>query len=397
MNIKNTLKVTTSALLLSSFSNTYAAVNSPDIDAAVVNLRVSCIESGNEIQNCFDDIVSLNNWMNTLRTSNELLVNIGPGTFTRPSSLPVGVIHCNSKNISLRGAGRDHTIITTNGMKPHITAGILLDNQCDNFNVQDLKATGWIQGAIATAATATTTWENVELNGGSYGWLESDACTGQRGKHTWNSSRIVTNGTFSPGSVNYIANCAESWFFASQIIATVNGQNQSGDGSFAVLADNAEVHFYGSNIKLETTEGADANNADLVKSINGGEVHIHGTGLDVIHNGSGNVSYFEADATSMIHANSNAFSLQQSGTGSVERLTGEGKISAPYHWGQSTTPPMITSRSGADTYIETDCPTNNDCGIGGSFPHTMIYRVECNGTGENQGPWYDTVTQNCRQ
>jgi hypothetical protein len=376
-----------------------ATVNSPPVDAAVVSLRTSCLEGGVEVPNCFNGLAQLETWMNTVRTAPALLVKIGPGTFARGNENLTAALNCASPNITLQGSGRSQSIITTQlGMFP--SAGISILAGCDNFNVQDLKAKGWLHGAVSANVSAKTNWVNVEVEGGSYGWLEGDSqpCANHNGRHNWHSSRIIANGTVNAGkgsSFAYDAICAQSWFFGSEIIAHVNGTTLS--TSFTLHAADAEVHLYGSNARLIVGSGANANNSDIITAETNSVVHIHGTGLDVVHNGSGNVAYLRADATSHFHANASAFSLHNAGTSTVTRLAGTGAIEAPYQWGEQTSPPAIVSRSGADTYIETDCPNTADCSVGGNFPHTMIYRAECTGAGSNQGPWYDTVTRFCRQ
>lgn len=144
-------------------------------------------------------------------------------------------------------------------------------------------------------------------------------------------------------------------------------------------------------------------------AINGGVIHIHGTGLDVIHNGVGTADMLYADATSHFHANESGFNIHLGGSGRVKRLAGTGEIEAPYVWGQSSVPPLSTSingvqalvsRNGADRYIETDCPLSGNCGsvvADKTYPHEMIYRAECTGTSATTGPWFDPTTRACRQ
>lgn len=372
-----------------------AAVNNPPVDATVVNLRTTCTEGGVEVPNCFNDLAVLENWMNNVRTASALLVKIGPGTFVRARGNITGALNCSRGNLTLEGSGRTQTILAAS-LGGYPSAGIAIFAGCDNLNVQDLKITGWLQGAVVNNVSAKTTWTNVELEGGNYGWLETGTCPNHNGRHTWNSSRIVGLGAASGNgiSITYTSTCAQSWFFGSEIVANETG---SGTGSFALEATDAEVHLYGSNARLIVGTGANADQADLIRALTNSVVHIHGTGLDVVHNGSGNVAFLRADATSHFHANASGFSLHNNGTGTVARLAGAGAIEAPYQWGQQTSPPAIISRSGADTYVETDCPNTGNCSTGGTFPHTMVYRAECTGTGANQGPWYDTVTNACRQ
>lgn len=401
INVKILFLICTTAFTLQS----KAAINSPATDASIVELRISCLDTTNEIPNCFDNTSDLENWMNNIRTSSSLLVNIGPGTFIKTNASTAGsvaVLSCRSNNITLKGAGTQHTILKADAANNlAITAGISIDSGCNNFSAQDLTASGWIQGAIVTNLSSHTSWKNILMEGGTYGWLEpaTTSCPSMIGKHTWHSSRIVGLGTAFGGSITYNAMCAESWFFATEITALNinNPPSSNNDSSFALEARNAEVHLYGSNARLIVNSGVDVDGATLIRAVNNGNVHIHGSGLDIIHDGSGAVSYLEADASSRIHASSNGFSVHNAGTGQVARFAGTGTIEAPYQWGQNTVPPAITSRNGADTYVETDCQNFGDCSSGGNFPHLMIYRTECSGNSINQGPWYDTVTNACRE
>jgi hypothetical protein len=55
-----------------------------DNDAAVVQVRSQCMESGAALNNCFTDTYSLATWMKDIRRPNAakpLEVRIGPGTF----------------------------------------------------------------------------------------------------------------------------------------------------------------------------------------------------------------------------------------------------------------------------------------------------------------------------
>jgi len=373
----------------------HAAPNNPAIDSSVVSLRTSCIEGGNEINNCFNDLTALEGWMNNIRISPSLLIDVAPGTYTRGPANTAGAINCSSKNITIRGSGRTQSQIKSENTGVFPSAGISIGAGCDNLDVQDIKISGWLQGAVTSNSTVSTFWTNVELEGGTYGWLEPEGeCSDNDGKHFWYSSSIVATGA-TGGTINYTAHCAESWFFNSQIVANNNGTGAV--SGFALLADDAEVHIYGSNVRLIIGDNIDAAGADVIRSINGGLVHVHGTGLDLIHNGTGVSSVLEADGLSEIHANETSFSLHNNSTGNVERLSGTGKLSSPFQWSSRSVPPVMLSRSGADTYIETDCPATDNCSKGGTFPHTMIYRAECTGTSVNEGPWYDTVTNACRQ
>jgi hypothetical protein len=265
---------------------------------------------------------------------------------------------------------------------------------------------------------AVTSWTNVEVIGKNYGWLENSrgACTNKNGKHMWFSSRIQTTDGFQEFSKAYSANCAQSWFWGSEIVAKANANPVT---AFAIEAKDAEIHLYGSDVRMiladqtsaqgvTTASGNIESGHVLIAGLGGSEIHIHGTGLDVIHNGTGTAEmlYVDANPSSHFHATASGFNIHVSGTGKVQRLAGAGRIEAPYTWGESTVAPLSTtangvgtllSRNGADRYTETDCQLNGNCSSDGVFPHDMVYLATCTGTAANQGPWFDMTTKACRQ
>lgn len=380
-------------------------------DADIVELRTSCTASdGNPVPNCFTTMAQINNWLTTVRHPSEsrpTLINIGPGTFE--------TWECSSSHVTLRGSGRDLSVIGASAL-----GAILINDGCTNLAVQDLtldsKATRW--GVRVSNLSAHTTWTNVEIRSIAYGWDEtrtgtSGTCAAgtPRGKHMWFSSRIRTTGAINSARA-YTARCAESWFWGSEITADVTDSNAT--IAFALKADQAEIHLYGSNVRMllpQAMQAAGYQSPDLgqflIAAINGSPVHIHGTGLDMVHRGAGVVDMLYADLGSHFHANESAFNIHlEGGTGQVRRISGTGKIEAPYMWGQSAHPPLsleasgvstLVSANGGDTYIETDCPLTGDCSVGGSFPHQMVYRSQCEGLTPDEGPWFDLSTNDCRR
>jgi hypothetical protein len=398
------------------------AINDAPADAAVVNLRTSCTEdNGNvEIPNCFTTIAAVDNWLRNVRQAGPTkptLVDIGPGSF--------GSWVCQSSNVTLRGAGRDRTeLVETGG-----NAGITVSTNCTNLNVQDLTLNGsqaGIYGGVRVGKLdAVTAWTNVDIVGSRYGWLEegSGGCQSHAGRHSFFSSRITAVGKeFGSFTNAYSANCAASWFWGSEITANVTPGNEH--RAYALLAVDAEVHLYGSNARLllqsgvaaapfSGTSGTNFQGTFLMTALAGSSIHIHGTGLDVIHAGTGTADMLYADATSHFHANESGFNIHVTGTGKVNRVAGAGTVETPYIWGAGIAPPLsesyssvqtLVSRNGMDSYMETDCPlsANQDCSAGASlsaaqqYPRLMVYRKECTGTGANQGPWFDTVRRACR-
>lgn len=410
----------TMSLMLSGFTlNAYAINNAPP-DASTVTLRISCESGGTEIPNCFNSMAEVDNWLRTVRLtgpSKPTLVDIGPGAF-------VGW-NCGSSDVTLRGAGRDRTVFVPSSTTAF--AALRINPGCTNLDVQDMTFDGrgsdGAYGILASNPEAVTTWTNVEVVSNAYGWNEAtttNACT-NRGKHMWFSSRIRTEGgasLFQGVSRAYIATCAQSWFWGSEVTAKPDSTHFN---AFAIHAQNAEIHLYGSNARLlinqntsaQSFAGSDGSSGHyLMAALNNSAIHIHGTGLDVEHAGTGISDMLYADSTSHYHANESGFNIHVSGAGKVRRIAGAAqRIEAPYIWKQGTQPPLsmhlngtstyfgvqtLISVSGADSYIETDCPVNGNCSLGGNFPHQMIYQEECSDTTENGGPWFDMTTKSCR-
>lgn len=366
-------------------------------EADVVNLRSNCTEGTVTVTNCFTTVTALENWINNTRTSNNpLLINIGPGTF--------GGISCNFSDVTYRGAGRDNTIIHGLNYGP----GFLTNAGCNNINVENLKIIGAVWAVkIENTEELNSTWTNVEILGGDYAWIEIDApCKGEtRGNHRIFSSRLTAGNSQNipslPASVFktanvYGASCGKTWIYNSELTA-ISAVSPSNAYVINAVHD-SEVHVYGSNLRLiyESFSNSEIN-FSLIFSKDGSEVHIHGTGIDVISEMENTINVLNAESGSSIHANESAYAIKN--PGQTTRISGNGIIMAPYQWHQSTQPPSIISVSGADMYIETDCPITGHCSVGGIIPHTMIYLEACsgNGTGPNNGPWFDTVTNECRQ
>ena len=73
-----------------------------------------------------------------------------------------------------------------------------------------------------------------------------------------------------------------------------------------------------------------------------------------------------------------------------------GTVRAPYQWMQDNEPPLVETENGADIFVETDCDSSGNCtGVAEADqqPHMMIYSSNC----VTFGPWYNMVTNACRQ
>lgn len=367
----------------------YAAINSPVAGAAAVVVRTNCMEGGVEIRNCFDQIASLNDWINNQRKPTAvqpLVVDIGPGRFTDSGIL----LKCANapksiSNITFRGSGKDITIINV---------GLAFFNErCGDMSVQDLTFDTKTSGdpgiwAIKWHGDGNSNWSNVN-SFGLYGWVDSNCTPGApRGKHYWSGSRIV--GTFR----GYLSLCGESWLFGSEI--SVQG-NDPTLGHALIAGGGSEVHVYGSTIRAIAQAGirfAPASPmgnggggaglaAVLVKE--GATIHIHGTGIDVIGNSlPNNVAALMATGGGMIHANESSFNLGIGQGGPVSRIINYGGyVHSPYLWEHPPSDFLLLSAHGADLAIASDQAN----------PRFFIYSENCNGV---SGHWFDPFTNSCR-
>jgi len=390
MEIRNIIYL---PLLLSIFLSSVATAAIDD-NASVVNLRISCLDGdGSTLNNCFTGMTTLQNWVDNVRPNpNDVLsIEIGPGTWNTPFT-------CNSgRNITLRGSGRENTIINTTG------PALLLFSDC-NINVQDIKIVGTLNAITVTGGgVGVTTWTNVDVEGLGYGW--SEGCSaGNQSKHFWFSSRIRTKTAF--GLARSYSTCSENWFFGSEITTIATESNTE---AVALVMAGSETHVYGSVVRAisepgVTLEPASASGAKTVKGMvtvaaYDSEIHIHGTGIDLISAEPNDViALLAADPASMVHTNASSFSLSTGQGGKITRIKNDynADVSSPFMWKQSEEPPTnFVSQNGADMIVETKCdstgchpiPTQNET-------HLLIYNDSCNYA--DHGPWFDVVTGKCR-
>lgn len=362
------------ALLVTGFQFN-AATAAIDNDAAVVELRTSCVADGVALGNCFTDLPTLNAWVwNTRHPSAvaPLLIDIGPGTFT-------GQFACaNSGYVSMRGAGQNATILEY-GSFP-----IRADN-CTNMsfsdltvrNTQTLFGVWWFGGG-------KTVWENVHLDMIGYAWAEGagTGCQWTPGEHYWIDSRITAR-PVSGGSITaYYATCDVSWFIGSEVAAIVDSSYTGPMSVQTVRAPGGEIHFYGSVIRSISESGTNIINQSAVFGRDGGQVHIHGTGIDVISADGNDIKALEVQTGAGIHANQASYVMKTGSGGSKSRIVNNGgTVRAPYLWEEGT-PPDISSANGADMVVTTDNADNQ--------PHLVLYSDNC------PGKWFDTVTGACR-
>jgi hypothetical protein len=191
-------------------------------------------------------------------------------------------------------------------------------------------------------------------------------------------------------AVGYKAACDESWFFGSEISETASTY-LNGNGLVALgVSGQAEAHVYGSAIRAISDVTATGNGPIVaVNASNGGIVHIHGTGIDVISSVPNNLVALNAATGGLIHANESSYNLSTP-SGTVTRIKKDTNINthvhAPYLWEHipdPTTIPNFTSVTGADTTTE----------VVGADINMLVYNSQCTGSG---GPWYNVALRTCR-
>lgn len=375
--------------VLGAFTYVSAAQATVDDGAPVVQLRTECTENGSELNNCFTDIATLNNWVFNVRSpapsaASPVLIQIGPGTFN-------GSFLCeDSGYVTLRGAGIQNTIIQGTSYPVALT-------NCKNMVFMDMsiKATGLgIQGG-----GSTTYWHNVELDvDGFYAWLDSAAngCYGPKGTHYWFNSRIIGRAVDS-GAAAYQSGCDESWFFGSEIAKYVSDTANGSVYAIKSFAANAkrhgENHIYGGVIRVVDTGTTSAATLVAIHSEGGSSVHVHGTGIDVLGSGTNPIVALSATAGGEIHANESSYSLSTV-SGTIKRVSKDGTahVHAPYLWETHLDVPFASnpavsfeSVTGYDSAIVTTTAAG-----AADHPHLVIYDSSC------PGKWFDSTINQCR-
>ena len=358
----------------------------PDPDATVVYLRESCKEAGVDIPSCFLTTGAVMGWINARNPGfGPVAVEIGPGRF--------GAINCIGKNdISFNGAGPEKTRIT----------GVDGTN-CFDIHFQDLSVEWTFPASVYWHEDGRTTWENVWINGELYGWTETCSdTTNVKPVHRWFSSVITGN-----GKTAYQASCSENWFFGSEIVASGNPFNSS-KAALLIRRNNGqtlgepEAHVYGSVIRVIANPGDSYTSPQTTAGSGfvavyagaGGQVHIHGTGIDVIGNDVANdIAALVVSNGGSIHASGSSYVMQTASGGKSIRLHNAGGVlRAPYLWEDILgTAPIgdLQTIDGSDMTVENVC---SDASCQTAYPHMLIYSSACT----TDGPWFDVVTAKCR-
>lgn len=375
-----------------------AATSNVSPTAPTVYLRTICTEgvSPETTQaNCFISIGELQTWIGSIRkptASKPLRVEIGPGRFVAGFTCPEGV-----SNITLSGSGPENSFIGSSSTQAGLTTAPG-STSCSQLAVNDLTLEGGVW-AVNWRSSGNTRWNNVTLRGGSYGWLDHNCPVNTRGKHYFFSSRILSGGGMLNPSKGYGSECGENWLFASEIVATGHTE----DAAKGLYLNNSEAHVYGGVIRVIAAPGVTFLNAGTgpgasdnpashegqglfaVLSSSNSEIHIHGTGIDVIGNElPNNIAAIMATSGGSIHANEAAYNLKTGTGGTITRILDENspldhKVHAPFLWGPHSVTPNVISTDGSDIAV-----------VNEGTPRFVIYNNTCSSR------WFDVGANACR-
>lgn len=392
------LQLLASLLCAGSLHNMPMAYADPTPGAEVVRLRQTSCGTDTD---CFTDINALLDWTWNVRmhtATTPLLIDAGPGTFqiTRGYCASGG-------NVTLRGSGRNNTTITAtsnNGL------GAINIDTCTNLSFQDLTINSGVNvfATVFWNGGGNSSWNNVTLASASYAWYDArnqgGCAPALAGKHDFFASTLVVNNS-GVGSAVYRTECGDTSFWGSTLVQNFSQSTLPGT-LLGIQASSAGgmVHLYGSNVKILSKASSVAQATTLIglqTDGNGAVIHIHGGEVSVRSEGTATVSVVGANSVgtgSLVHGHQNNWGLLSSGGGTATRLaiSSSGSAQAPFEWTPGTQPPGIISLDGQDRFVETDCPQTGGCQTVGTYPHTMIYRSSC----ATSGPWFDTVTNQCR-
>jgi len=427
MQYRNTLLAITLVVLS---TQSLASINITGNSAEVVKLRQNC--SG--ISNCATTFSELLDWTwNTRQPNaiNPLTIDIGPGIFpliryVNNEPFPLNLCS-NGGHVSFKGAGQGITTIGgigkpygqafNIGTKYHSSVGII---DCNKLSFQDMTISsdvasgngvysvhhgvGWFGGGDST-------WTNVSIEASNYAWI--DTClsnTGQvPGNHVWFGSSIKSISATNYYNIGYASTCGNSSFYGGEIFSIKEAAAVTPGTLVAVAAkgNQASINIYGSLIRsigMPNSIGmgvfSSGNTIALgqggIVAMDGAVVHMHGGIISVLSNSSANSSLFGVAASNggMVHTPDTAFGMRPAGTGSAIRVINNGAtIHSPFMWPEDSVPPSITSVTGADVFVETDC-SSTGCQTTGDQPHMLIYSEACGNNGSS--PWFDIVTSSCR-
>jgi len=384
-----------STILTLSISSAYAAI---DPTATSVMLRTSCDDgSGTTLNNCFTDETTMMTWIKSTRqpsAGDSVVVEIGPGTYNRIEWL------CgpDEGHVSFRGAGRGRTVFTNS----YILGNAMTFENCNDLTFDSMTINAKFI-SVVWAGSGNATWTDVELTAGYSTWYETPAgqhstgsvCpSGVNNEHKFFSSSLILKDP-TIGALIYLNNCGVTWFYGSELI--FDGSNTSWPGTAVGIrssGDGHETHLYGSNIRLFASASSALSGLHAFRANTGAQIHVHGTGIDLISEKDIPITVMEANDGGHVHTAESAYVLRTGANGSVTRIVNNGgMVHAPHLWGHvpntdgnpATVDTNYTSVNGADRAFVTN-------GTSSSHPHPAIYSASC----PSNARWYDTIDKTCR-
>jgi hypothetical protein len=342
--------------------------------------------------------------------SDPLVIDVGPGEF--------GPFSCtNAGYVTIRGNGRDNTIIAQQGAQGAVTV-----ENCTRLSFQNLAIKGdefgYSSAAIYWFEGGDSTWSDVDVFSGggtasvSYSWWDECTGSGEKSLHYWFGSRLIGQGGWYHTTM--FTACSETWFYGGEVAAIGNPNSPNSNflqhtavwvlsrGDFRAFGTAIRSTDGGANKTIFNgggrlgLQGVIVGNFDSYTNLGpeGGDFHMHGGIINTNgSNTSGDSDVFalHVDDVADAHVVDTAFSVKASGTGTGHRISGS-KAQSPYQWPPGSNPPQIGSVHGADMFVETDCDGTGDCEGAGTETHVMVYNASCTVT----GPWFDSTTGRCR-
>lgn len=332
--------------LLTAPSVSFAATDpNPDPDATVVSLKTSClinnIAGGGQqaLENCFESLSALKQWIYQRTVFKELLVEIGPGNFS-------GVFVCGDPSfadggkISFRGSGVG---VTTIGRVRTICPN-------SNWDFSDLTINADAGHAVFWDTGGQSNWHNVVMiSGAQSAWYDAggsanpgsgNGCeAGEQGVHRFTSVRFVTR-VGGQNQSTILNQCGDLWLWGSEVLLNL-GAGNSGQAVQSGGPGN-RIHMYGGNVRAESDPNSTSGSITAVTVSGGAVVHMHGVGVDTVGGANMNATALAVSVGGEIHADSSAYVLRSGLNGHATRLSnGGGHIHAPYFW-QHIPDPAVT-------------------------------------------------------
>lgn len=395
----------------------FPALNDPT--ATVVYLRTSC----GALDNCATSMNEVTNWLWNVRNptpTSRVLVDIGPGEF--------GLFKCLTTPdvakgyVTLRGSGPDTTKLIAEPYTGTISQGsatqaILVEN-CRELVFEDLSAVIPANGSgtglfytIRWLGEGNSTWNNVKVenhaNAQAFragGWYQPN-CGDGTSLHYWFASKFLVVAGRGGAVAGYTNNCGESWFYGSEIEVIADNGTASSANIAGIELGGGQVQLFGTSVRMRvdaanpmlgSVVGMTGVSSHMFSSAASGVFHMHGGVVSV--NAAASPASFDVygiTTNEMAHTSGVAYVLKPpAGGGQAIRLTNP-MSEAAVDWPQSMAPPAITSITGADTFVETDCDATGNCDTptGATHPNMMVYDTSCAGAG---GPWYNMNRNACR-